>query len=90
MSSYLDAVERGTVVFDGATGTWLQTQDLTAEDFGGPDLEGCNEVLNLTRPDVVAALHRAYLDVGAHVVETNTFGCFAGPLSEYGLEDRVY
>jgi 5-methyltetrahydrofolate--homocysteine methyltransferase len=90
MSGYLDAVGSGTVVFDGATGTWLQTQDLTAEDFGGPDLEGCNEVLNLTRPDVVAALHRAYLDVGAHVVETNTFGCFAGPLSEYGLEDRVY
>jgi len=90
MSGYLDAVRRGTVVFDGATGTWLQTQELAAEDFGGPDLEGCNEILNLTRPDVVAALHRAYLDVGAHVVETNTFGCFAGPLSEYGLEDQVY
>ena len=90
MSGYLDAVRRGSVVFDGATGTWLQTQDLTAEDFGGPDLEGCNEILNLTRPDVVAALHRSYLDVGAHVVETNTFGCFAGPLGEYGLEDQVY
>lgn len=90
MSAYLDAIAKRTIVFDGATGTWLQTQDLTAEDFGGPDLEGCNELLNVTRPDVVEALHRAYLDVGADVVETNTFGAFAVPLGEYDLADRSY
>ena len=90
MSGYLDAVSRRTVVFDGATGTWLQTQGLTADDFGGPDLEGCNELLNVTRPDVIEALHRSYLDVGADVVETNTFGAFGVPLGEYDLADRAY
>ncbi len=90
MSDYLDAVSKRVVVFDGATGTWLQTQNLTADDFGGPDLEGCNEILSITRPDVVKGLHRAYLDVGADVVETNTFGAFGVPLGEYGLEDRAY
>ncbi len=90
MSTYLEAVAAGTVVFDGATGTWLQTQDLTADDFGGDHLEGCNELLNVTRPDVIEGLHRAYLDVGAHVVETNTFGAFGVPLGEYDLADRSY
>ena len=90
MSDYLDAVARGTVIYDGATGTWLQTQDLGPNDFGGPDLEGCNELLNERRPDVVAALHRSYLEVGAHVVETNTFGAFGVPLAEYGIADRAY
>lgn len=88
--NYLDFVDRRVVVFDGATGTWLQSQHLGADDFGGPDLEGCNEMLNLTRPDVVDKLHTAYLEVGADVVETNTFGAFAVPLGEYGLADRAY
>ena len=88
--SFLDAVARKVVVYDGATGTWLQTQSLTADDFGGPDLEGCNELLNVTRPDVVDALHTAYLEVGADVIETNTFGAFAVPLDEYGLAHRAY
>ena len=78
------------VVFDGATGTNLQRVGLTADDFGGEDLEGCIDLLNLTRPDVVADLHRSFLDVGVDVVETNTFGAFAIPLGEYGLEDRSY
>ncbi len=86
----MDAVAARTVIFDGATGTWLQTQGLTADDFGGPDLEGCNELLNLRRPDVIERLHRSYLDVGADVVETNTFGAFGVPLAEYGLADRAY
>lgn len=90
MSSYLDAVSSGIVIFDGATGTNLQTIGLTADDFGGPDLEGCNELLNLTRPDVIRDLHRSFLDVGVDVVETNTFGAFSVPLAEYGLEDRAY
>jgi 5-methyltetrahydrofolate--homocysteine methyltransferase len=90
MSGYLEAVNSRVVVFDGATGTWLQEQHLSADDFDGPDLEGCNEILNVTRPDVIERLHRAYLDVGADVIETNTFGAFGVPLAEYGLGDRVY
>ncbi|MDX1468595.1 MAG: methionine synthase [Acidimicrobiia bacterium] len=90
MSTYIDAVQSGIVIFDGATGTNLQTVGLTADDFGGPDLEGCNEYLNLTRPDVIGNLHRSFLDVGVDVVETNTFGAFAVPLAEYGLENRAY
>ncbi|MCL1601775.1 MAG: homocysteine S-methyltransferase family protein, partial [Actinomycetia bacterium] len=90
MNDYIDTITRQVVVFDGATGTWLQTQDLIADDFGGPDLEGCNEILNVARPDVIESLHRAYLDVGAGVVETNTFGAFGAPLGEYGIADRAY
>jgi 5-methyltetrahydrofolate--homocysteine methyltransferase len=90
VSDYLNAVNDRVIVFDGATGTWLQGQSLTADDFGGPDLDGCNEILNVTRPDVIESLHRAYLDVGADVIETNTFGAFGVPLAEYDLEDRVY
>ena len=90
MSAYLDALDERVLIFDGATGTWLQGRDLTADDFGGADLDGCNELLNATRPDVIDRMHRAYLDAGADVVETNTFGAFGVPLGEYGLEDRVY
>ncbi|MEX2134898.1 MAG: methionine synthase [Acidimicrobiia bacterium] len=90
MNAYLDAVASGVVIYDGASGTNLQTVGLTADDFGGPDLEGCNELLNITRPDVVTALHRSFLDVGVDVVETNTFGAFAITLGEYGLEARSY
>ncbi|MDH3463136.1 MAG: methionine synthase, partial [Acidimicrobiia bacterium] len=90
MTSYLDVIGRGVVVFDGATGTNLQTIGLTAEDFGGDVLEGCNELLNITRPDVIRDLHRSFLDVGVDVVETNTFGAFAIPLSEYGIEGQAY
>ena len=90
MSGYLDAVRGGVVIFDGATGTNLQTIGLTADDFGGPLLEGCNELLNLRRPDVITRLHRSFLDVGVDVVETNTFGAFAVPLAEYGLESQTY
>jgi 5-methyltetrahydrofolate--homocysteine methyltransferase len=63
---------------------------LTADDFGGPSLEGCNELLNLRRPDVIRDLHRSFLEVGVDVVETNTFGAFSVPLGEYGLEDQSY
>ena len=62
------------MVLDGAMGTMLQQQHLTAADFGGPALEGCNENLNETRPDVVLGIHRAYFEAGSDVVETNTFG----------------
>ncbi|MBW3667177.1 MAG: homocysteine S-methyltransferase family protein [Actinobacteria bacterium] len=89
-TSYIDALARGVVIFDGATGTNLQAIGLTPDDFGGAELEGCNELLNLTRPDVVKELHESFLRVGVDVVETNTFGAFAIPLAEYGLEDQAY
>jgi len=88
-AAYLEAVRRRVVIFDGAMGTSLQLQDLTAEDFGGPALEGCNEALVLTRPDAVAAVHRSFLDAGVDVVETDAFGAFRVVLAEYDLQDRV-
>jgi len=77
------------VVFDGATGTNLQLRHLGPDDFGGPSLEGCNEVLVDTRPDVVADLHRSFFDVGCDVVETNSFGTLPWVLAEYGLAHRT-
>ncbi|MCB1038136.1 MAG: homocysteine S-methyltransferase family protein, partial [Acidimicrobiales bacterium] len=89
-SPFLDLVAERVVVYDGATGTWLQTQDLTLDDYGGEALEGCTDYLGITRPDVVAALHTAYFEVGADVVETNTFGAFGVPLGEYDLTERSH
>ncbi len=89
-SSFLDAVAERVVVYDGATGTWLQTQDLDLDDYGGPSFEGCTDILGVTRPDVVKALHSAYLEVGADVIETNTFGAFAVPLGEYDIPERAH
>ncbi|MEO6627661.1 MAG: methionine synthase, partial [Aquihabitans sp.] len=89
-TSFLDLVAQRVVVFDGATGTWLQTQDLTLDDFGGEANEGCTDYLGITRPDVIAALHTAYLEVGADVVETNTFGAFGVPLGEYNMTERSH
>ncbi|MFV0317013.1 MAG: methionine synthase [Microthrixaceae bacterium] len=86
-SPYLDLVRRKVVVFDGAAGTWLQGHDLTADDFGGAEFEGCNELLSRTRPDLITQMHREYLEAGADVVESNTFGSFAVPLGEYGIPD---
>ena len=77
------------LVLDGATGTWLQGQKLTAADFGGPDLEGCNENLVFTRPDIVRRMHQEYLAAGADMVETDTFGGTPLVLAEYGLADKA-
>ncbi len=77
------------LVLDGASGTWMQSQDLAAEDFGGPDLEGCNENLVRTRPDLVRRMHEEYFAAGADMVETNTFGGTPLVLAEYGLADRA-
>jgi 5-methyltetrahydrofolate--homocysteine methyltransferase len=81
---------RRILVLDGAMGTMIQAAGLTAADFGGTDLEGCNEHLNVSRPDVIRAIHAAYLDAGADLVSTNTFGCAPYVLAEYGLADRAY
>ena len=77
------ALDARILCLDGATGTWLQGRELGPDDFGGEDLEGCNEALVLHRPDVVLDLHRAYLDAGADIVETNTFGGTPLVLAEY-------
>ncbi|CAM5337143.1 methionine synthase [Streptomyces narbonensis] len=76
------------VVADGAMGTMLQAADPTMDDFR--QLEGCNEILNLTRPDIVASVHDAYFSVGVDCVETNTFGANLAALAEYGIEHQVY
>src|SRR5215472_7424461 len=89
-STYLDAINERVVIFDGAFGTGVQEKHLTADDFGGPALEGCNEMLVLTRPDVIAELHASYLDVGVDVIETCTFGGLPATLGEYGLADRAH
>ncbi|MGD0313730.1 MAG: methionine synthase [Acidimicrobiales bacterium] len=88
-STYLQAASERVVIFDGAMGTNLQMADLTADDFGGPDLEGCNELLVVTRPDAVERIHRSFYEVGCDVVETDTFGAFAPVLAEYGQAHRV-
>ena len=86
----LHGPERPVLVFDGATGTSLQQMNLEAADFGGPALEGCNENLVFTRPDAVQAVHRQFLEVGADVIETDTFGAASIVLAEYGLEDQAF
>jgi 5-methyltetrahydrofolate--homocysteine methyltransferase len=78
------------LVFDGATGTSLQQMELTAVDFGGSALEGCNEILVRTRPDVVRAVHKQFLDAGCDVIETNTFGSTSLVLAEYDLENEAF
>lgn len=84
----LDAVNHRVVIADGAMGTMLQGRELSLEaDFQG--LEGCNEVLNDTRPDVIADIHDAYFAVGIDAVETNTFGANWSNLSDYGIDDRI-
>jgi len=90
VSSYLEAARQRVVIYDGASGTSFQAAGLSAEDFGGEALEGCNEMLVVTRPDVAADVHRAFLDVGVDVIETHTFGAFATVLNEYGIADRAH
>ncbi len=84
-----EVLDERIAVLDGAMGTRLQERNLTAEDFGGPALEGCNENLVLTRPDVVLDIHREYFEAGTDIVETNTFGGMSVVLAEYDLEDKV-
>jgi len=77
------------LILDGAMGTMIQQAGLSAADFGGDALEGCNEMLNLTRPDVIRGIHEAYLEAGADIIETNTFGATSVVLAEYGIADRA-
>src|SRR5215468_4347137 len=85
--SLLDALRERVVVADGAMGTMLQSAELTLDDFQG--LEGCNEILNVSRPDIVRGIHEAYFRAGADAVETNTFGANWANLGEYDIADRI-
>ena len=87
--SYLEAVNDRVLVFDGAAGTWLQLHDLQIEDYGSAELEGCPEILNETRPELIRQMHTEYLDAGADIIETNTFGGMRATLHEYGLAERT-
>jgi len=82
------ALKTRTVIADGAMGTMLQAADPSLEDF--QNHEGCNEILNITRTDLVRSVHDAYLAVGVDAIETNTFGANWANLAEYGIEDRIY
>ena len=88
--AHLHSPDRPIIVFDGAMGTNLQSQNLTAEDFGGAEYEGCNEYLVHTKPEAVAKVHRDFLLAGADVIETDTFGGTSIVLAEYGLADQAY
>jgi 5-methyltetrahydrofolate--homocysteine methyltransferase len=83
----LDTLAQRVMVGDGAMGTQLQAADLTLDDFR--NLEGCNEILNETRPDVIERIHRAYFEAGADAVETNTFGCNLSNLGDYDIADKI-
>jgi 5-methyltetrahydrofolate--homocysteine methyltransferase len=87
-SPLLSALTDGVLVADGAMGTALQDAELTLDDFAG--LEGCNEILNVTRPDVVRAVHRGYFEAGSDAVETNTFGANLPNLAEYDIPERIF
>ncbi|MFI1374540.1 methionine synthase [Streptomyces longwoodensis] len=87
VSALREALATRVVVADGAMGTMLQAQEPTLEDF--QQLEGCNEILNVTRPDIVRSVHEAYFDAGVDCVETNTFGANHAAMAEYDIADRV-
>jgi 5-methyltetrahydrofolate--homocysteine methyltransferase len=88
--TFLDILQQKIIVFDGATGTHLQGQNLTPCDFGGEHLAGCNEYLVISKPSAVENVHRDYLEAGCDVIETNSFGGTSIVLAEYGLQDRAY
>jgi 5-methyltetrahydrofolate--homocysteine methyltransferase len=87
---YLEAVTERVIVFDGAFGTFVQDLDLGPEDFGGASLEGCNEMLCISRPDVIEAMHTAFLEAGVDAIETASFGSFSTVLAEYDISERAY
>jgi 5-methyltetrahydrofolate--homocysteine methyltransferase len=90
MKTFAELLKEKIIVFDGATGTHLQGQNLTADDFGGEHLNGCNEYLAVSKPAAVEKVHSDYFAAGSDVVETNTFGSTPIVLAEYGLAERAY
>jgi len=87
---FLDLMQSRVLLMDGAMGTSLQGKNLTAKDFGGEALDGCNENLNFTRPDVILEIHEEYLQAGADIIETNTFGSTPLVMAEYDLQDKAF
>src|SRR5262249_3886272 len=87
---FLSGLQERVLVFAGAFGTWVQGHDLDADAFGGPSLEGCNEHLVLTRPDLIAAMHDEFFTAGVDAVETATFGAFGLVLAEYGIAEKTF
>jgi len=83
-----EQLARKILILDGAMGTMLQQANLTAADFGGEEFDGCNELLNITRPDVIRSIHEKYLEAGSDIIETNTFGATNIVLAEYDIPDR--
>ena len=92
MSGHLieQQLQKRILIMDGAMGTMLQNANLSPEDFGGEQYDGCNEYLNVTRPDVLDRIHREYLDAGADIISTNTFGGTPIVLDDYDLGDQAY
>jgi 5-methyltetrahydrofolate--homocysteine methyltransferase len=89
MSRFLTTLRERVLVFDGAMGTSLQVQNLSASDFGGAELDGCNDHLVISRPDAVEHVHASFMEVGCDVLETNTFRSNRLTMREYGLQDRI-
>src|ERR1043166_8312078 len=90
MSTFLQTLKERIVVFDVARGTNLHAQDLTVDDYGGPQFEGCPEHLVISKPEAVANVHAGFFEVGCDVVETDSFGGASIVLAEYGIADRAY
>src|SRR5215212_1749350 len=90
MSDFLKTLNERVIIFDGAMGTNLQVQNLSVDDFGGAQFEGCNEYLLVTRPDAVERVHAAFFEVGCDVVETDSFGGIPYVLDEYGIGHMAY
>ena len=88
MSDFLKAVQERVVIYDGAMGTSIQARNPSVDDFWGK--EGCNELLVLSRPDIIKDIHAAFYKVGCDVVETDTFGATRVVLAEYDLQDKVH
>lgn len=90
MSDFLQLLKEKVIVFDGAMGTYLQSLDLPIDDWGGPAFENCSENLLYTRPDAIESVHKAFLDIGCDVIETNSFGGSEVVLTEFGIAEKTY
>src|SRR6476469_11156221 len=90
MSDFLSLLKDKVVVFDGAMGTYLQSLNLSIDDWGGPNFENCSENLLYTRPDAIETVHKSFLDIGCDVIETNSFGGSEVVLTEFGIADKTY
>lgn len=87
--SLQEELTKRILILDGAMGTMIQQANLTADDFGGEELDGCNELLVVTRPDVIRGIHEAYLAAGSDIIETNTFGATSVVLQEYDIPEKA-